>query len=767
VPTQSGPLRSALAGGLGGLILSILHLGPDLFFGRIPARGDLADFFWPMKGYTAARWSSGRIPLWNPLSGCGEPWLAQLQSGVFYPGDLPFLLPFPFAPLGGIALHLILAAAGMAVWLDDLGASRRAALSSAIVYAGGGAFLSLFPVYNNACTAALLPWVFFAARRAMRGGSVAGFAAASALALLAGEPALATAGILSAAVLAWATRAEGDPKPLEAPNRAALRLLAGIVLAAGLTAVTILPFAELLVRSGRIAGATREEALSGAVSAGDLGDLVLPPTADATRRPQPGRGGYLASLAGSPLILILAAGCVAGFPGRRRFLALLAGLAVIGLLLALGSRGFLMPALYDTGLIRGLRFPARWFIFMHLALAVSVGAGLDGWIFGRFDEQDPEGEPVRSGRSARLTALAVLALLPLLFLAALLPHAGTRDPLRALAVLAATALGIVLLVTLRRNETSRRGWVPTLLLLALVAPLPLVARDPLDAIPARELAAEPGVVRRIAEGGGRTFSIAGDGVLLAAFTQPQAQGWTVDLPRRAHDVLAGYTNLRYRIPLAGSPSPIPNRERTLMLGAALQGGDPGRVLGLADVRHIVTPFPTSMPGARLVERLDGVFRYELSTASGRLFFVREGIVVPNDRAAFDLIRGRSFQAEATAALAEPLDVPPPKRGLHGYAVAKFLVDEPERAEIATICSEPALAVVTRSFDPGWRVTVDDVVVKSVRADLAFIAFVIPGGQHRIGMTYRPASFKIGSMVSIASLVFVGALAAAGRSPGSI
>jgi uncharacterized membrane protein YfhO len=63
--------------------------------------------------------------------------------------------------------------------------------------------------------------------------------------------------------------------------------------------------------------------------------------------------------------------------------------------------------------------------------------------------------------------------------------------------------------------------------------------------------------------------------------------------------------------------------------------------------------------------------------------------------------------------------------------------------------------------------VDDVVVKSVRADLAFIAFVVPGGQHRIGMTYRPASFKIGSMVSIASLVFVGALAAAGRSPGSI
>lgn len=204
-----------------------------------------------------------------------------------------------------------------------------------------------------------------------------------------------------------------------------------------------------------------------------------------------------------------------------------------------------------------------------------------------------------------------------------------------------------------------------------------------------------------------------------------------------------------------------------MLGAALRGGDPGRVLGLADVRHVVTPFPTSIPGARLVARVDGVFRYELSTAVGRIFFVREAIVAANDQSAFDIIRGRSFQAEVTAALAEPMEVPPPKRGLHGYSVARLLVDEPERTEIATICSEPALAVVTRTFDPGWQVTVDGVAVKSVRADLTFTAFVVPAGEHRIGMTYRPASFKIGSILSIASLVIVGALAASGRSAESI
>ena len=83
-----------------------------------------------MKAYTAARWLSG-VPLWNPLSGCGEPWLAQLQTGVFYPGDLPFFLPGAWGPLLGIALHLAIASSGMAAWLSGLGTSRAGALLGA------------------------------------------------------------------------------------------------------------------------------------------------------------------------------------------------------------------------------------------------------------------------------------------------------------------------------------------------------------------------------------------------------------------------------------------------------------------------------------------------------------------------------------------------------------------------------------------------------------------------------------------------------------
>ena len=244
-----------------------------------------------MKAYTAARWNSG-VPLWNPLSACGEPWLAQLQTGVFYPGDLPFLLRGAWGPLLGIALHLAIASSGMAAWLSSLGTSRAGALLGAGVYGGGGGFLSLALVYNNFETASFLPWLFLAARRAARGGSPAGFGAAFALAFLGGEPALAVLGAAAAALVAFATR--GD-EPGHGPRgvRSASRLAGGLVLGAGLAAVAAIPFLEYARTSGRLTGVTRNEALARPVGTSDLIDLVLPPSDSFLARPAEGRGGYL------------------------------------------------------------------------------------------------------------------------------------------------------------------------------------------------------------------------------------------------------------------------------------------------------------------------------------------------------------------------------------------------------------------------------------------------------------------------------------------
>ncbi len=753
--------RTALLGGALGLALAAALLGPGALAGLVPARGDLADFFWPMKAYTAARWAAGQIALWNPLSGCGEPWLAQLQTGVLYPGDLPFLLRGAAGPLLAIALHVAIAAAGMAAWLSSLGTSRAGALAGAATWAGGGAFLSLVPVYNNFATAAYLPWLFLGARRTVRGASPAGFALAVALAFLGGEPALAAVGCVAAGLVAFATRAEEPSGAGPRPARAALRVAGGLALGLSLAAATLAPFLALVASTGRLTGVTKAEAVARPVGRADLADLVVPPAPDATRRAGEDRGGYLVTLALAPLPFILAGAAGAGFASRPRLLAALFALAAVGVVLALGSRGGLVPLLWDAGLARGVRFPARWFVLAHFALAAAAGAGLDGWRDGHLlawpASAGHEAEPPRKGALLVSAALAASALAVLASFAV----SERRVPgVAAWAAFAAAAAGVALLGLARGSRALSRGRCGALLVLCVGLPLPLGARDVFAGASADDLARTPPVVAGLAPGSaGRVFPVVSDGALLRRWLGGAA--WTAETPLRAHEALAGYGSLSAGIASAASPSPIGNPRRTRLLGAALSGGDAGALLGLVDVRHVVTPFPAALEGTRLERRAGDVLLYALDRPLGRVFFPREAVVVDDD-AAFGALAGRGFDPEVRALVAPGAGALPPPRAGKGFAVARVARDEPESFAVETATSEASLLVVTRSWDAGWEARLDGASVPIRRCDLALMAVAVPAGEHRLDLAYRPAAWRAGVAVSGVSLLVLVGLVLAGR-----
>src|SRR4029453_10707981 len=102
------------------LLPAVIWLWPALFSGRAPSYRDQGDFFYPLKLYTAVRLRAGEIPLWNPLSGTGEPWLANAQSGVFYPPTWLFLLRSPALAAGlFLLLHFAIAAWGARRFLKE------------------------------------------------------------------------------------------------------------------------------------------------------------------------------------------------------------------------------------------------------------------------------------------------------------------------------------------------------------------------------------------------------------------------------------------------------------------------------------------------------------------------------------------------------------------------------------------------------------------------------------------------------------------------
>ncbi len=90
--------RVSLKGSLCLLLLLgiVVAAAPDLLNpDRIPGYRDLLIFVIPFKHFLSDHLRHGQIPLWNPWVYLGTPFLASLQSGVFYPPSVLLFLPFP------------------------------------------------------------------------------------------------------------------------------------------------------------------------------------------------------------------------------------------------------------------------------------------------------------------------------------------------------------------------------------------------------------------------------------------------------------------------------------------------------------------------------------------------------------------------------------------------------------------------------------------------------------------------------------------------
>jgi hypothetical protein len=86
--------------------------------------------------------------------------------------------------------------------------------------------------------------------------------------------------------------------------------------------------------------------------------------------------------------------------------------------------------------------------------------------------------------------------------------------------------------------------------------------------------------------------------------------------------------------------------------------------------------------------------------------------------------------------------------------AEIVSYAPQRVVISAGATEPRLLVLTDTFFPGWKAYVDGVQTHIVRANYLFRAVPIPAGSHEIVFEYRPASFRIGAAISIASIAIL-------------
>ncbi len=328
-------------------VIALAALARPLFRGEVLSLRDHAGYFQPMRWFTASELHNGRLPLWNPYNASGEPWLANPQTGVFYPPTWLFtVLPFARAYI----LYLLL----------------RVSVPSALIGAASmmvcGPLLSLLDVSNNYATFAWLPLVLWCA---IADASPRVSALVIAMSFLAGEPFFASLGAIAFAALRFRT-----PR----------QLVSTALGAAGLSAVQLFPFLEMLRGSDRAGTRAPFRMLGDSMPPSDWLRIVIPPHAAGVFDPALHQH-FLPIIYCGVIVVLLA--LLAAATSFRRVDAQVALVVLIVSVVAAGG-SYLAPVawLYEHLPLKVFRYPARLMAPGALGIAILAALGWE-WIAAR------------------------------------------------------------------------------------------------------------------------------------------------------------------------------------------------------------------------------------------------------------------------------------------------------------------------------------------------------------------------------------------------
>ncbi len=791
------------------ILILILILLPLLFFWRLItpnpadqmniAAGDFTEQYFPLRAFAAQEWVRGNIPLWNPYLYGGQPALADIQSGALYPPHVVQSLligwggplfgadgGFPVKALEWQAIfHFSLAAVGTYLFgrylILQAGYRRRQAqfggLIASLVFTYGG-YLTGFPVQQLTIleASAWLPWVLWgitganlqicksadddpqrkcrAARFIRVLSIVAGTALAFAMAILAGHPQTVMyifyLSLAYSVFIAFLRGYNAGPRQFSLRSAGVVLLhpvgvwLTTVALGVGLSAAQLLPTLEFIRHS------VRADLSYAAVSAGlplsELVSILYPGFFGGS----PEYVG-IASLVFIALALVTAVASLSmrsqvgesPLPAPPRSSApplfFWAGAGLISLLLSFGNNLFWYPLFYlfAPG-FESVRRQERAFFIYSFSAALLAGFGA-AMVVGALPR------PIRKAFTQfehRLRAIGGVAF----FITGLFIYGSTAAAVRGDAVNLFYGVlwqhlfglmilaGMLLFFGLRSRRRLRRWWGMGLLAVWVAFNLFTVnwqfnLADPAD-VPAFTA---NGVVSFLQDAVGPQASqpgrISGGGFLPggnSAASVYNLQDLTGNTPLQ----LAGVNDFMQAMPS-------------------------WRLWQLMNVRYIVDERDIGDAGLYPVFEEDGIKVFEMGDPFDRAWFVPAVEVIANEQQAAARLAEDDFDLRGAAVVAKPLRVAlSPTEGSF-VTVQKI---SPTHLELITQAAGNQLLVISQIYYPGWQVTVDGQPGEVLQVNAVLQGVVITSGQHTVELTYWPAMFNLGAVISTLALIVTGALA---------
>lgn len=719
---------------------------------------DCALAYYPRRVFATERMSEGDLPLWDPNTFTGQPFLANFQSALLYPVNVALYALDPMRAMGWfLAIHFFLGGLFAYGLARSFRISRGAAIAAALVFELNPFFLTRLGHPTFVATAAWLPLVLLTGRRLFlvpNGRNAAILALVLALTALAGFP---QTGIHIGYALLFFLVCETVTAGAAGTGRRALFFAAAALLAAGAAAFQLLPTAEFLRHSTREPVDTATF-LSGTHHPAMLLKMIVP---DLFGNPvdenlwstffQRGNGlfrqNYVSTLNYFG-VLPLVVGIYGIITGRKRFF--LAGLFLVPLLVLWGT-----PLANAAFHFPGFRYsrPDRLILLPLLAISLGFGFGLDRLA----GEERKDLRRVVAGLLIFLIAAAAAAIFREQLIASLLRGralVASGDVLLRHGPLPVTdltgtalvsALTTILFALLSIALLSTAGRLPRTAFLAGAA---LIASADLFLFGARFQIELPmdSTFRETAE-------------IEKIRDEVGPHGRIVRFGPGATDLLPPGTASLYGIEDAAGINAL-NLARYRVLTEQIEPG----LYSYRRYRPLHRPESLRSPLLRVI----GATVYGVDEG-GRLLSMQAAEPLPRvtlhtnwavlgEKEILTRLGDPRFDPSRLLLLEEEAPPPPVAKG---SGTADIQLYEPDRVTVRTESESDSFLLLADAWYPGWEAAVDGVREKIYRADYAFRAVHVPAGKHVIDFRYRPRSFRNGAVLSLAALALIALFLIAG------
>ncbi len=758
------------------LCVCFLYFYDILNKGLLFTERDLAVYFIPPRMFWVSMIKDGLLPLWNPYSYCGQPLLATLQTGIFYPLNLLLLLSFDLGFNLIIVLHFFLAGVFTYFFIKTLKGSNIGALIGALTFMLSGYLLSVHNLLPHLLSVVWLPLILLCYQKYLVKGRLKPLVFTSACLAI-----MFTAGaveiLYGTFILIFVLLFFSDPFGVGiVPPSFKKRLFSfGLVvlLFLLLSAVQLLPFLELAFNSIRSGGLNYQEAITWSLDFQDLLQFFIPDPygyGSSTERYW-GNQSWLKTIYLGIIPFALSIFFI--IEKRRKAIPFLI-IILVSLTLSFGGNTPIYKFLYNyVPFLNTIRYPVKFLFIFTFLVSIMAGIGFDGLCKQIVNRNRETKRIIRSFLVFSVLAAFVWGILNFyeIRIQEFLQTSGFAPPDYNYPLINLHNIKRFLLFCLMLGPILVFGWrYPKRRMLFSLALLSLLTLDLFFANKGYYQKYDSKIFHEPSES---ISFLKNDTSLFRIFTSPKTEKETM----KSSDIFSNQIKVSKEKILPGlniehglysidgaEVIRLGNFDKIMSLLASSPEADSTNLLSLLNVKYLISKFEIDSKEFELAEIIgdkddpeSSLRIYKNLNVLPRAFLIEDYKVVNSEKEYREILGSKDFDPRELVLLDEdPYSLSILRGERVGVENENVIMTDykPNKIELAVSLTKPKMLFMSETYYSGWKVYIDGNESRIYRANYAFRAVPLTSGDHRVVFVYKPLSVILGGIITLLGIVAI-------------